>query len=80
MRSTWLIQRSAGLQNVMRGCCRSFELVDVAPRVVGVFLAYRIHQKAREYDVDDLHVYHSNNHCMTTMWELAPKNVRRRSV
>jgi len=32
----------------------SFELIDVTPRVVRVLLAYRIHQKAREYDVDDL--------------------------
>lgn len=33
----------------------SFEVVDVAPGVVRVLLAYGVHQKACEYHVHDLH-------------------------
>ena len=46
----------------LRRVVGSLELVDVAPRVVYVFLAYCVHEKARKHHVDNLPHTHTHTH------------------
>ena len=55
-------ERERERERELRRVVGSLELVDVAPRVVYVFLAYCVHEKARKHHVDNLPHTHTHTH------------------